>query len=583
MQIFRGDKHLPKRILVEHVRPYQSNLLAAFFCMLVVAGSTAAFPYLLKPAFDFAFENEDMLSLIALCCGIMATFLLKGAASYGEALIMTSVGQKIIFDLQKRLFSHLLCADLQFFTAHHSGEILSRFTNDINMMRNAVSTTIVGLGKDFLTFVCLAGVMFCRDWRLSFLAFVVFPSAIIPIFLLGRRMKKTAENTQHALGKFSGYLTQIFIGIRVIRAHGAEAHELARLKGRTDELLASILRAARIRSALHPISEFIAGLAVVLVLAYGGYEIIHNKKTTGDLISFLGSLLLLYEPLRRLTHFNANLQEGLASAKRVFELIDTKPRITNISQPIALTENIESIEFKNVYFAYGNEKNTINNVSFEIKKGERVAFVGASGSGKSTIINLITRFYDVFSGEILINGKNIKNINLEHLRAKIALVTQETILFDASFYENIAYGKQSASKDEVISAARAAFAHDFIVTTDNKYNTIIGENGTRISGGQRQRIAIARAILKNAPILLLDEATSALDSVSEKEVQRAIDALVKDRTTIIVAHRLSTIINSDKIYVFAEGRIIEQGNHERLINQQGPYRRLWQNQRDVAI
>jgi subfamily B ATP-binding cassette protein MsbA len=575
---------LAKRLLKEHVHQYYRQLGFAIICMAIAALATASFPYFLKPAFDFIFDNKGKTELVFFCVCILASFVVKGVASYGESVIMLSVGQKIIFDIQERLFRHLLQSDLRFFHNIHSGDLLSRFSNDVNMMRTAVSTTLVGIGKDFLTFIFLTCVMFYRDSTLAGFAFIVFPSAIVPISLIGRRMKKVTENTQNNLGIFSGYLTQIFQGIRIVKAYNAENLEISRIKSKMSGLLKLIIRSAKIKSSLHPISEFIGGIAIVLVLGYGGFQVIHDHKTTGDLISFLGALLLSYEPLKRLTHLSANMQEGLASAKRVFEILDIKPSIRNSNSPLFLESEIKTIDFKDVSFSYDDKRKALGNISFRVKKGETVAFVGKSGSGKSSLINLLPRFYDVSEGSILINEIDIRDLDIDHLRDQIAIVTQETILFDASFYENIAYGKENASREEIIRASRAALAEEFIRDSVNGYDTTIGENGIRISGGQRQRISIARAMLKNSPILLLDEATSSLDTASEKAVQKALDKLMKNRTTLVVAHRLSSIVKADIIYVLDDGKIAESGTHESLLSKKGTYHKLWnvQNTKDIS-
>ncbi len=570
---------LARRLIVEHVSIYYKNILWAILFMGIAAFSTAAFPYFLKPAFDYIFESKEKWDLIFFCGCILLSFIIKGMASYGESVIMQCVGQRIIFDIQERLFKHLLKSDLKFFHQMNSGELLSRFSNDVNMMRNAVSTTLVGIGKDLLTFLFLTFVMFYRDYTLAIFAFIAFPSAIIPISLIGRKVKKVIENTQNNLGIFSGYLTQIFQGIRIVKAYGGEEIETERIRSKMSNLMNLIVRSTKIKASLHPISEIIGGIAIILVIGYGGSQVIGNHKTTGDLISFLSALLLSYEPLKRLTHLSANMQEGLAAAKRVFEILDIEPSIKNSINPVIINNDIESIEFKNVSFGYNNNSNNIiNNLSFKVYKGQTVAFVGKSGAGKSTIINLLPRFYDVVSGEILINSINIKDIDLENLREKISIVTQENILFDTSFLENISYGSSEKSIDDIKNAAKSAMADEFIVNSKDGYNSIVGENGIRISGGQRQRISIARAILKDAPILLLDEATSSLDTNSEKYVQKAIETLMHNKTTFVVAHRLSSIINADIIFVIENGTIVEKGNHKELLSYNGKYSKLWQSQ-----
>ena len=546
--------------------------------MGITALSTAAFPYFLKPAFDFIFETNQTSNLIFFCVCIFVSFLVKGISSYFESMIMQCTGQKIVFDIQKRLFSHLVKLDLNFFTNNNSGDLLSRFSNDTTLMRNAVSTTIVGFGRDILTFVSLACVMFYRDAILAAFAFVVFPSLIAPIILFGRRMKKITQKTQNDLGSFSAKLAQIFQGIRIVKAYNAEQKEINRMNSQIDQLFLLVKKSNKIKSVLHPISECVAGIAIIFVLLYGGMQVIGDKKTAGDLISFLGALIFAYEPLRRLTQLSANMQEGLAAAKRIFSVLDTNPSVEDVKNPKELSSDIKEIEFKNVSFSYQPDKKILDDISFSAKKGQTVAFVGKSGSGKSTIINLIPRFYDVTSGGIFINGQDLREFGVSSLREQISVVTQENTLFDASFYDNIAYGKDGASYEEVVAASKLALSHEFIMKTKNGYETLVGENGTRLSGGQRQRISIARAILKNAPIILLDEATSALDTNSEQMVQRALEELMKNRTTIIVAHRLSSICRADMIYVIDNGKIKEFGKHDDLLNQKGIYYSLWQAQ-----
>lgn len=544
--------------------------------MLIAAVSTTAFPYLLKPSFDFIFQSNDKIDLIFWGIAIFSSFLIKGMASYGESFFMSYIGQKIVFDIQMRLFKHLIRADLGFFNNSSSGDLLSRFSNDVSLLRNAISTTISGFGKDILTFVFLVGLMVYRDAVLAVFACVIFPIALIPIILLGRRMKKIVNHTQNDLGSFSGHLSQIFQGIRVIKAYCAEELEVSRIQGKMNGLMRLIVKSIKIKAVLHPISECITGIAIICVLIYGGTQVMNGDRTIGDLISFLGALLISYEPIRRLIQLSANLNEGLAAAERIFCLIKLKPQIQNSHNALRLADPINTIEFRDVTFQYNSDKQVLQHISFTINKGQTVAFVGKSGSGKSTILNLIPRFYDTTDGSILFNGTNIKEIDLFNLREQISIVTQENILFDASFYDNIAYGRQSATEDEVIVAATAALAIEFIEETEDGFDALIGENGVRISGGQRQRIAIARAMLKNAPILLLDEATSALDADAEQSVQQALEELMKNRTTIIVTHRLSSLKKVDIIYVLDDGAIKECGHHEDLIEQDGIYKTLWE-------
>lgn len=572
------NNDLGRRIFYEHIRPYMRSFAAALVLMILAALATSALPYLLKPVFDDVFSHGTPQLLLMVCGGMFLAFVVKGLSSFGETVIMTYVGQRIISDLQNRLFVHLMQADLAYFHRVSSGDLLSRFTNDINQMRNAVATTLVGIGKDSFTLLFLISLMFYRDWTLACIAFFVFPTAIFPILKIGRRMRKVANNTQEELAHFTGRLTQVFQGIRVIKAYQTEAYEAHCAQTMIERIFALVYKSSRVRSASHPIIESLGGLAIVIVIAYGGWQVMHHARTTGEFISFIGALLLVYEPLKRLSNMNANLQEGLAAAIRVFAILDTPALIQNHPDAKPLPPIEGHIEFRNVQFSYPDGKIALDGISLEIQKAQTIALVGASGAGKSTIINLLPRFYDIQEGQILIDGLDIRETTLESLRQQIALVSQEIMLFDTTIRDNIAYGSFEASDEDIIAAAKAAAAHEFIEHLPLGYQTMIGENGVKLSGGQRQRLAIARAMLKNAPILLLDEATSALDTDSERQVQAALKVLMKGRTTLMVAHRLSTVIEADRIYVLHQGKIVESGNHQALLRKKGIYANLWQAQ-----
>ena len=569
---------LGRRIFHEHIRPYGRYFGVALVLMILAALSTSALPYLLQPVFDEVFTNGTPRLLMLICGGIFLAFVVKGATSFGEAVIMTYVGQRIISDLQNRLFSHLMHLDLAFFHGTSSGDLLSRFTNDVNLMRTAVATTLVGIGKDSFTLIFLVSLMFYRDWTLACIAFFIFPLAILPILNIGRRMRKVANNTQEELAGFTGRLTQVFQGIRVIKAYRAEDYEAKYAHAMIERIFALVYKSARVRSASHPIIESLGGMAVVIVIAYGGWQVMHHARTTGEFMSFILALLLVYEPMKRLSNMNANLQEGLAAAARVFTILDTPTTIQEKPEANPLPPIEGNLEFQNVHFSYPDGKIALDGINLKIKKAQSIALVGASGAGKSTIINLIPRFYDIQEGSILIDGTDIRDVTLDSLRQQIALVSQEIMLFDTTIRENIAYGSFNATDDEIKAAAKAAAAHEFIKVLPKGYDTLIGENGVKLSGGQRQRIAIARAMLKNAPILLLDEATSALDTDSERQVQSALKILMEGRTTLMVAHRLSTVVEAHKIYVLSEGKIVESGDHKALLEKKGIYASLWQAQ-----
>lgn len=573
-----NNKELIKNIYHDHVSKYKKHLLGALFCMIIVALSTAALPRLLKYIFDDVFLNLTATKLAFFCFSIFIVFFLKGIASYGESIALTYVGQNIISDIQKRLFKHLMTLDLNFFHNTNTGDLLSRFTNDVQMMRQAFSSTTLNIGKDSITLLALIGVMFYTDYTLACICFFVFPTAIYPILKMGRRMRQVSYSIQEELGDFTTHISQIFQSIRVVKAYNSESFETACVEKNVKTLFNMAYKAARTRCLASPITETIGGLAIITVIAYGGWQIGTGSRTTGDLISFILAFILAYEPLKRLSNLNANLQEGLSSAQRIFEILNMPSLINDPLNPLVLEKVESDITFDHVCFSYNDSKVILDRLSFTIPKGKTVAFVGASGAGKSTIINLIPRFYDVTSGSICINQHNIKDYSLTSLRNKIALVSQEVALFDRSIFDNIAYGLDNPTQDDVIKAAQAANAHDFIVQLPKGYDTLIGENGIMLSGGQRQRISIARAMLKNAPILLLDEATSALDTDSERHVQAALKTLMNGRTTVMVAHRLSTVVEADIIFVLDNGYIVESGTHNELLSLNNVYARLWNTQ-----
>lgn len=565
---------LIRRLWREHIKPYRWVVVSGLVCMAIAAMTTAMLAKMLQPLFDdvFVARNEAMLLQVAIF--VLGVFILKGLSSFGESVSVIYVGQKIIGDIQKRLFDHFITADLAYFHARSSGELVSRFTNDVTLMRNAVTTALTGIGKDILSVLFLIGLMFYQDWLLASLAFFVFPLAILPIVKIGQKMRKVSLNTQEEMGVFTILLHQVFQGMRIVKSYAMENYEQRRAYRLIENLSRLTIKGGHVRAASHPIMETLGGFAIVIVILYGGAQVIAENRTTGTFISFITALLLAYEPVKRLANLNANLQEGLAAAWRIFAAIDLKPTIVNTPEASALNVKKGQIALDAVSFTYPNGKNVLRDISLEISAGQRIALVGPSGSGKSTLLNLIPRFYDVTSGTILIDGVDIRTVTLSSLRSQIALVSQEVILFDDTVSANIAYGRWGASEIEIIDAAKAAAAHDFILQLPQGYDTLVGEQGIRLSGGQRQRLSIARAMLKNAPLLLLDEATSSLDTESERQVQMALNRLMEGRTTIVVAHRLSTVVDADMIYVIEKGELSETGTHLQLLKNNKTYARL---------
>ena len=567
------------RLLRESMRGYGRWFIAALVCMALMAAATAASAWLMEPVVNdiFVARNEAMLMPVGLA--VFGVFVVKGLANYGQATLMAYVGLRIVTDNQNRLFDKLSRMDVQFFQDTNTGGLISRFLVDINQMRGAVSNAWVSLGKDSLTLIGLIGVTFYQDWLLALIAFFVFPVALLPIVKLGKRMRKVTANTQREMGLFTTLLEQTIQGIRVVKAYSMEAYERARVGEIVERVFNLNMKAERTRALSSPIMETLGGFAVGVVVFYGGYRVIGGETDAGSFFSFITALLLAYEPMKRLANLNAALQQGLAGADRLFQMLDLEPAIQEAPDAHDLPKPVKGeVTFSGVNFAYTPEKQTLSDLDITVPAGKTVALVGPSGGGKSTILNLIPRFYEVDGGAVRVDGDDVRGLTFSSLRGAIALVSQEVTLFDDTIRANIAYGRAGAGEDEIIEAAKNAAAHDFISQLPDGYDTLVGEQGVKLSGGQRQRLAIARAMLKNAPILLLDEATSALDTESERQVQAALDVLMTDRTTLVIAHRLSTVIRADKICVIVDGRVVEQGTHAELLARGGHYKHLYELQ-----
>lgn len=572
--------YLLSRIFSEHVSPKRFAIFLTVLCMIVVSLTTALNAYLMQPVLDDIFLKQDHKMLYLVPLAVIVNALIKCAATFYQTTSLKVIGQTILTEIQLRLYAHLIYADMKFLTEYPSGNLISRFTNDINAMRRTVTDVITSLIVDLFTIIGLIGVMLYQSVQLTVIALVVFPLAIYPLRRLGRRMRKVAKNMQEELAGFTVRLDETFQNTKIIKSYCREEYEISRAGRIIDRFLDMYRKAAIIESASSPIMETIGSIAVAIIIMYGGAQVINGGTTPGAFFSFIASLLMMYKPLKSFSNLNTSLQEGLAASRRLYIMLDEAPTIVDDKKQPATHFKTFNIKFSNVYFSYKGAKKILDGISLNIPQGKTVALVGSSGSGKTTIFNLLQRLYEPDYGDITIDNKDIQNIRVKSLRESIALVSQEVTLFDDTIRENIRYGRLNATEEEIIDAAMAAAAHDFIVDMPDGYDTQIGQHGVKLSGGQRQRLAIARAMLKNAPILLLDEATSALDTISEKQVQMALEYLKKGRTTIVIAHRLSTIESADIIYVISDGMVTEHGNHKELLVKNGEYAQLYQKYKD---
>ena len=543
--------------------------------MAVAAAMTALTAALMQPVLDDVLYHgkEDLIFPVAL--GFAGAFAVRGISTYLHTVMMNRIGHSIVSDIQNHLFSHFMTLDLAFFHEHTSGELISRVINDVTVLRNAVTNSLTGFGKNLLTLLFLVGLMFYRDWMLTLAAFIVFPMLTVFVIYLGKRLRKVSKNIQSELGELSGLLAQTFRGIRLVKAYRMEEYEKGKGAKAVNKVRDLNIKSVQISSLSTPVNEVIVGIIFAAIIIYGGYQVAAGNTSPGQLASFIAAFTLAYEPMKNLAKLNNALQMGLGASERVFSMLDSHGEITDRPEAVALDTRRAEIAFQNVTFSYnGTDYEALADVSLEAMPDKVTALVGPSGGGKSTLINMIPRFYDVTSGAIRINGQDIRDLTLESLRRHIALVSQDITIFNDSVFENIRYGNPQASSEAVYEAAKAAAAHDFILGLEEGYDTVVGENGVKLSGGQKQRISIARAILCDAPVLLLDEATSALDNESEHLVQEALKALQKGRTTFVIAHRLSTVQDADQILVLDRGRIVESGTHTSLLALDGLYAQM---------
>ncbi|MBT4687809.1 MAG: ATP-binding cassette domain-containing protein [Rhodospirillaceae bacterium] len=563
------------RLLRDYIRPHAGRLLWAALFMAIVAGTTGLNAWLLEPAIDKVFVKQVPGMLLWVPIVLVIVACLRGGATYVQSILMHGVGQRIIAETQVKMYRHLIGADLAYLQSIHSGQLLSSFLYDANLLRDAVGRAVTGIAKDALTALALGVVMFVQDWQLALIVVFIFPLVGVAIRKLGKRMRKASTATQEETGKLATQLSETIDGVRLVKAYGMEEGETERIRARIERRLKEIMRGIRTRSAATPLTEALGGVAVALAIFYGGWRAQQGALSLGEFMSFLAALLMAYQPLKGLASLNTALQEGLAAAQRIFAILDVAPAIVEKPNAAALTVTQGAIRFCEVNFSYDDQVTALHNINIEVPAGSTVALVGPSGSGKTTLMNLLPRFFDPDKGRVEIDGQNIRDVTIASLRDATALVSQDITLFDDTVAANIAYGRPGATTAQIEAAARTAAADEFIAALPQGYDTKVGENGVRLSGGQRQRIAIARAMLKDAPILLLDEATSALDTEAERVVQTALDALKAGRTTLVIAHRLSTIMAADRICVLDGGRVVESGDHDTLMQRKGSYARLY--------
>jgi subfamily B ATP-binding cassette protein MsbA len=555
------------------MKPYWWRIVLAALASAAYGGLDAAFAYMVEPLLKKIFTTKDTFIFSFLPFAIILIFVFRGVSRFISDYCMGTAAQLAVQDVRNEIFKKNVFLDLQFFNRNQTGSLMSRVVNDVAAMQNSVAAIIAGVFRDLIGFVSLLGVIFYRDWQLALMSITIIPLTVYPASILGKKMKFAARRGQEEAGAFANILQESFSGIKVVKAFSLENIMVERFRQANLQYFEFARKMSKYDALSSPISEIITSFGIAAVIYFGGRKVMANTMTASEFFSFITAMALLYSPLKKLINSYGNVQRCVGSSERVFEIIDSASEVVDPIDGCKLTSEDKRVEFKNVSFKYQDEI-ILHSINLVAEQGQIVALVGPSGGGKSTLVSLIARFFDISEGQVLIGNHDVREISMESLMGHIALVDQETVLFHDTVANNIRYGKPGASEEDVIKAATAAFAHDFITSMPEGYQTSIGDRGVRLSGGQRQRICIARALLKNAPVLILDEATSALDTESEQMVQKALDNLMKDRTTFVIAHRLSTVLHADKIIVLENGHIVESGSHQELVTHKGLYSKL---------
>lgn len=579
--VLKQDLTRVKRLCKEYVMPHAKTFAISIILMLVIAGTTAIHAWLVKPALDSVFVKKDVSMLLLIPLAILLVTVIKAFATYFQLLTMNLVTMRIAADMRKTLYGHFINSDIAVLHGSSSGTMVASVINEINTIVAAMSSVLNGSIKQFFTLAFLIALMFKQSVTLSLIAFVGFPLAAYPIYKIGRKLRHLSIGNQSTSQQFTSQMSDTLQYSKLVKAYNCEDFEIKRMGNIIDDMFKIGKKISKMSLIASPFVEMLGGIGVALVIWYGGHQVLTGETTPGAFFSFFTAMLMAYRPLKTVSSMNSGIQMGLAATERFYAALDQKPTIVDKPNALEIKNVRGNIKFENVTFQYNDNKIALNNVNLEIPAGKTIALVGHSGGGKSTTMNMILRFYDPNSGRILLDGHDLKDLTIKSVRGSMAVVNQEVMLFDDTVLENIRYGKENATEEEIIKAAVLAEADDFIKELPNGYKTTIGQNGIRLSGGQRQRIAIARAILYNAPILLLDEATSSLDPISEHAIKKALNTLMKDRTTVVIAHRLSTVIHADCIYVISDGKIIESGKHQELLEQGGHYANLYSKQFEI--